>query len=399
MRTRPRIPRWPQILTGTLILVFYVAIASSAALIPDPGARGVLVDFDAFYIVGGLVAEGRAADAYDPAVMAGIQRALVGHEGFMPWTYPPPFDLVAALLALAPRGLSYGLFTGLSLAFYLWVLARLAGPGLGLVLLALTPPVYVAATIGQNAFLTAGLMGLYCLMALQGRSLAGLPLGLLVIKPHLGIGLGVQALAAGHWRVIGLAASVTLALSLVATLALGAGIWGAFRQGMDAAGHALAVGFYPLFRMTSAYALAHTLGLEPAVALALQIVVALGALALVALAVRRHLPAHHTLAAACFASTLVSPYLYDYDMTIAGIGLALVLADLRARASRFELALLLALAWLAGGWGMLHAIASAGLPWEERAANARATTAFGALAWLVLLAMIARLLRRRGTPA
>jgi len=397
MRTPPVPPRWTRLLAGALIVLFYVAIANSAALIPDLGARGVLVDFDAFYIVGGLVAEGRAAEAYDPAVMAALQRALVGHDGFMPWTYPPPFDLVAGLLATLPRGLSYGLFTGLTLAFYLWVLARLAGPGLGLVLLALAPPIYVTATIGQNAFLTAGLMGLFCLLTLGGRSLAGLPLGLLVIKPHLGIGLGVQALAAGRWRVIGLAAAVALGLSLLSTLALGPGIWSAFRSGVDAAGQALAVGFYPLFRMTSAYALAHTLGLSPSLALALQIAVALAALALVALAVRRRLPARQTLAAACFASTLVSPYLYDYDMTLAGIGLALVLADLRARASVVELVLLLVLAWVAGGWGMLHAIASSGLPWEERAANARATLAFGALAWLVLLALIARLLCRPGT--
>ena len=121
---------------------------------------------------------------------------------------------------------------------------------------------------------------------------------------------------------------------------------------------------------------------------------ALTALAFVALAVRRQVPLRLTLGLACFASTLVSPYLYDYDMVLAGVGLALILPDLLLRASLPERLLLLVLAWVAGGWGMAQAISNAGLPWEDRAAQARATLAYGAAAWLILLALLARILRR-----
>ncbi|PWE28034.1 hypothetical protein C4N9_14430 [Pararhodobacter marinus] len=391
-----------RLIAGLLMAFFYFAIWQSALMLPDLGSEGVLVDFDAFYIVGGLVAEGRAVEAYDLSVMAGIQRGLTGQEGFMPWTYPPQFDLLVAALPLLPRGIAYALVTGLGLTLYLWVLAQLAGRQLVPVLLALVPPIYVTLTIGQNAFVTGALMGLFALLTLKGSGRAGWPLGLLVIKPHLGIGLGVHALASGRWRVIGLALAIAVVSAGIATAVLGVQIWPAFRQGMANAQAALAVEFYPMFRMTSVYALLHTLGVPPGLAIWLQGAVALGACALVALSVRRGLPLRHTLAMACFASALVSPYLYDYDMTVLGVGLALIMGDLRARASGVELVLLYALVWVAGGWGMIHAISTAGMSWEARAAHARETLSYGAVAYLLLLGLGARILSRPlrgGVPA
>jgi len=386
--------RAARILAGLLIAFFFWAIWQSALLLPAVGTDNVLVDFDAFYITGQLAWEGRAAAAHDTAVMAAIQHDLVGHQGFMPWTYPPQFDLLTLALPLAPRGMAYGLFTGLTLAFYLWALARLAGAQLPAVLLALAPPIYVSATIGQNSFLTGGLMALFCLLTLRGRGSAGWALGLLVIKPHLGVGLGVHALAARRWGILARAVAVAVASSALATLVFGPGIWRAFLDGVDQAGAALGTEFYPLFRMTSVYAALHTVGVAPSVALTLQLVIAALACIAVALAVLRGAPSRQALAVACFASALVSPYLYDYDMTIAGAGLALIAGDVRARSSTVEQILLLALIWVAGGWGMIHALASAGLPWEERAANARATLSFGAFAYLLLLALAWRILRR-----
>ncbi len=388
-----------RLLAGLLILAFFAAVGASALVLPSLGAGGNLVDFDAFYLVGRLVAEGRAAAAYDPAVMAGLQQALVGHAGFMPWSYPPMFDLLVAPLPALPRGLSYALFTGLTLAAYLAVLARLAGRSLPLVLLALAPPIYVCATIGQNGFLTGALMGGFALLSLAGRPAAGWPLGLLVIKPHLGLGLAVQALAAGRWPVLARAALLGLGLAALATLLLGPSIWPAFRAGLAASGEALATGFYPLFRMTSVYALLHTLGAPPGLALAVQGGTGLLACGLVARAVRAGLAPRQTLAMACFAAALVSPYLYDYDLVAAGVGLALIAPDLQARSTLPERLVLLALAWVAGGWGLIHALATAGLAWEDRAAAMRETPSYGAVACLLALALIARLLRRPGPPA
>ncbi|WP_417587007.1 glycosyltransferase family 87 protein [Pararhodobacter oceanensis] len=387
-----------RLLTGLIIAVFFTVIVQLANLMPVLGAHNLLVDFDAFYIVGQLAWEGRAAEAYDSAAMARIQRALVSREGFMPWTYPPQFDLLAMLLPALPRGIAYALFTGITLAAYLWVLARLAGREFIWILIALAPPIYVTITIGQNAFLTGALMGLFVLAtcASQGNrcALAGWPLGLLVLKPHLGIGLGIHALAAARWRVLALAIGIALATSALATWVLGPEIWAAFLAGVRQASEALRTGFYPLFRMTSLYAALHTAGLAPSLALAAQATIGIAACAAIALAVRRGLPLNQTLAMACFTSALVSPYLYDYDMVVTGIGLALIAPDLRARSTWFDRAVLLALIWVAGGWGMIHAIAGFDLPEATRAANARATFSYGAIAYLLVLALLFRILRR-----
>lgn len=229
---------------------------------------------------------------------------------------------------------------------------------------------------------------------LRGKTTAGWPLGLLVIKPHLGIGLGVHALAALRWRVLALAFVIALVSSAFATFVFGVGIWPAFLDGVRQAGNALRTDFYPLFRMTSIYAALHSLGLSPSVALWVQSGAGLGACAGIAVAVRRGLPVHQTLAMACFTSALVSPYLYDYDMAVTGIGLALIAQDVWARTATIERVLLLALLWVAGGWGMIHALASAGLAWEDRAATARATLSYGAFAYLLTLALLWRILRR-----
>ena len=377
-----------------LIAFFYLAIWQAAAILPTLGAGNTLVDFDAFYIVGQLVAEGRAAQAYDRAVMAEIQTALLGHSGFMPWTYPPMFDLIVAPLPLLSRGLSYALFTGTTLAFYLAMIARLSGTAFLPVLLALTPPLYITLNIGQNSFLTGGLMAVFVALSLRGSAVAGVPLGLLVIKPHLGVGLAVHALFDGRWRVLAVASAVALAFAALATAILGLDIWRAFLAGVAASGDALARGSYPLFRMTSVYALLHTLGVPPTIAFWVQSGTGLLACALIALSVRARLPRRYTLAMACFASALVSPYLYDYDMTIAGVGLALIARDLLVRLSRLEKLLLLALVWLTCGWGLVNAHTMADLPWDERTALTQATISLGAVAYLLLMALTVRILRR-----
>ncbi|WP_417627833.1 glycosyltransferase family 87 protein [Pararhodobacter aggregans] len=365
-----------------------------AQLRPTPGADGALVDFDAFYLAGQLVAEGRAAEAYDPVVMRSIQEGLIDRDGFMPWTYPPQFDLVVVLLQLVPRGLAYALFIGLTLAAYLWLLARLSGPQLPKVLLSILPPVCVTIAVGQNSFLIAALMAGFVVLSLQGRAGAGWPLGLLVIKPHLGIGLGLHAALSRRWPVVGIATGVVLASSALATVLLGPGIWPALRLAVETAQQALSADFYPFFRMTSSYALFRSLGASAGLAMAGQIATALLACGAVTLAVLRNWPLRHSLAVACFAAIPVSPYVYDYDMAVLGVGFALIARDLAARCSAMEDILILTLFWVAGGWGMAHALGMAGLSWEDGSAAARATLSFGAAAYLLLLALIGRILSR-----
>lgn len=388
-----RLTLWRRAALITLTLMVGAMIVQFGLLLPSVGAGGVLVDFDAFYIAGDLVRQGRAAEAYDLARMAAIQRDLAGTESFMPWTYPPQYDLAVAALPSLTRGTAFIAFGLITWGLFVTTVALLARQHTLWVLLAVLPPVYVTATIGQNAFLSAALIGLTALGLRRGRGWAGVPLGLMVIKPHLAITLGVFTLFARRWRVMGLALALVLVTSAAATWVLTPAIWPAFLGAVDQAGQALATGFFPLFRMTSGYALAQTLGAPPAIASAVQAGFALTALAATALATLRLSP-RHALATALFAAPLISPYVYDYDMVITAIALALVAPDIAARTGWVERLLLLVALWIAGGWAMVQAISNAHLPWQERAAIAQNTVAYGAAAYLIALAMIARVLTR-----
>lgn len=386
------------VVSAVIVGVLIAAIILMMTLIPIVGANQILVDFDAFYIVGQLYWQSDIAAAYSLPEMAALQRELVGHEGFMPWTYPPQFDLLTIVLPLMSRSVAYGLFISTTLFAYLYVLWRLARNAFSYTLVALFPPILVAVLIGQNGFLTGALMGAYCLFARQGSYTAGWALGALSIKPHLGIGLGIHALFRKDWPSLLIALFVAAASSAVATLVFGPNLWLVFLEGVEGSSGLLQAGFYPLFRMMSVYALLHTLGVPPSFALWGQIGVAVLVLAIIAWLTMRQLPSHQVLGLSCLLSVLVSPYIYDYDLTIAGIGLALLAKDILIRASIVEKALMLLLLWVAGGWGMFHAIGLAGMPWEARAEVARSTVAYGAFAFLVVLVMISRVLSR-ATPA
>lgn len=401
----PRItPRpTPHQLLAVVIALFCLALIALIGIEqPHLGAAGALVDFDAFYVVGLLIHEGRLGEAYHLPSMVAAYREFSGLESFMPWTYPPSFNLVAAALPVLPRGAAYILFTGGSFVAYAWMLYRLAGATAGLVMLALIPVMLMQLACGQNGFLTGALVGWFCLAVRDGRTgVAGVPLGLMAIKPHLGLALGIWALARGRWDTVGAAVATGMALFGLATLVLGLGAWADFRAGVAEAAGFLSAGQYPLFRMTSVYAGLHRLGLDPEVALAAQAAIGLAGCAGLVVAVRRGLGTRHALALACVATLMVSPYTYDYDLTILGVALALVAPELARHARRAEAVALGGLLWAAGGWGLVRSMMNIRLDPEAAQLVQNTAPSIGAPLVLAAAALVALILARgaRRMPA
>ena len=89
-------------------------------------------------------------------------------------------------------------------------------------------------------------------------------------------------------------------------------------------------------------------------ALAGHALAAITSLALVGMAVLRGRSLPHQLGLAVLASLLVSPYAYDYDLPILGIGLALLLPSLLALANRREQAAVLGLSFFTCALGVAH---------------------------------------------
>ena len=308
----------------------------------------------------------------------------------MPWTYPPPFTLFVTALAALPLGLAYGLFVGLTLAFYILALKRIAGAYLPGVVIAMLPVILLTVMTGQNGFLTGGLIGMFLLALMQRRASAGIPLGLMVIKPHLAVGIALLSLVERRWQAMFVAAVIVIAALALPTFVFGMSIWTAFLDGVRESSAFLAQGKYPLFRMTSVYATARSTGLSPDIAFAVHGAGALLALALLLYGWMRKLPPHLLAASVCAATLFVSPYNYDYDLCILGVGLAFVLPGLIERTRAIEQCALLALFWAGTGYGLVTAFVQA----PEIAGVGKDPLSLMAPPLLLLIALVALALRR-----
>ncbi|MFC2969044.1 glycosyltransferase family 87 protein [Acidimangrovimonas pyrenivorans] len=313
---------------------------------------GLVIDFGVFHLVGKMFWLGTLDKAYSVAHLSQVEAKLAGVPGiFIPWSYPPQFNFVTALLSLLPLIPAYVVFTLSTYLGYLAVLRTVAGKNLALVFLFIFPSILIEITCGQNGFLTGALVGLFVLGMQRGRAIAGIPLGLMAIKPHLALGLALFVLLKRRWDVLGAAVATTLVSLAAATLVFGTGIWPAFLEGARAVSENMALGYYPMLRMTSVYASLLSFGLPTSLALPAQIAAALLACGLI---LRSHLaghPFHVTLGIATVATLAISPYNYDYDLPIAGIGIALLLPTLVARARIGELVAITGLYWIAAGTG------------------------------------------------
>lgn len=378
-----------------LAVVAALLILSVAAVTTWPLTFGKdhLNDFDVFHLVSGLIRSGDLATAYTPDAFVALQQHLPYNEGGpMYWSYPPPFNLVVAPLGLLPIGVGYALFMGATLALYVAMLRRLAGPRFHSLLLLMAPLMGLIISCGQNSFLTGGLLGLACILLLEGRRSGGVPLGLMIIKPHLALGLGLALLLRRAWWGAAAVALLTVALAvLVSALVLGPESWVQFRHGIAATGELLTGGAFLGFRMSSVYAFLATLGVPPATAMAIQLgAAALAVAALVALRLagrdERVLLGFGLAAGAAF-----SPYLYDYDLTLLGIAGAVLAAPLAERARPWEMTALALGLFVVGLYGLIANIvvtmAPEALPRigdTPIALIAPALVAMGALAFTVL---------------
>jgi hypothetical protein len=332
----PTLPRL-SLLTLSILIALLAGITYNST---HPG------DYKIIYAAGETFWHGSIADAYD---MEKFSSAILG-DGYQPvplWTYPPQYNFVTLTFAIMPRWLSYLVFMGLTLGTFVGVIRSLAPSHFQYVLLAGVPYMAVNVMAGQNGFLTGTLAGLFVLLCLRRSKSAGLPLGALIIKPHLGVGLGAYLVLTRRWSEISIGAAVAIASALASTLTFGPQIWAAVANSMQEAGDLLAQVYFPLHRMTSVYASLRSLGLEAQTAFWAQILVALSGVGMTGWAVYRGWSPKHVLAITLLSSLMVSPYQYDYDMA----QLIVVLERSTVFPDRAWLALL-ALVWFTCTYGM-----------------------------------------------
>ncbi|HEX2561513.1 glycosyltransferase family 87 protein [Phenylobacterium sp.] len=330
-----------------LLLAFALLLAAQTAIligkyVADLDGDRFGGDFIVFWEAAQRVRLGDTAAVYDPE---GWRRALAaGAPGELRLFAYPPY----ALFGLWPLGgLSYDAavlwwsLAPLPAYFALtWLLARrsgLAQAGCAVVLAATLPFLTANLFTGQ----TGAFVGLFLLAAAWAWPnrpiLAGICIGLVAIKPQMGVLLPFALAAAGQWRAFGAAAATVLALALAATLWLGGAIWSDYLAMTQLFGQVISQGYGGIRELVvGPYVSLNAAGAPTPLATALQAAVSLAVLSVIIGVFRQRRgesdPGRLDLRLGLLSAgtLLATPYALAYDTPL----LALVVIPLIARAWR-----------------------------------------------------------------
>ena len=210
------------IAAATMVAIFATVLWRIAT-----NAYGATGDFLAFYAAGYLVRGSHASHLYDPTTLAWAQRLL----------YPGDFDAAIGFPLPVFVAWLFAPFSALpfTFSFFLWmassvvllaallrwfdtqlrrvpVLPRRAFLAFG----AFAMPSLTTIVFGQVDFIAlAGLTGGYLLLRKNRPALAGLPLCLVLVKPHFLVGAALFLLVRREWKTIGMLVAVGLPLLVV----------------------------------------------------------------------------------------------------------------------------------------------------------------------------------------
>jgi hypothetical protein len=295
----------------------------------DPTGRPLGTDFLAFWTAGRLELAGAGGAApYNQDLHAAWEHGAFPTLGarYAPFPYPPTFLLICTPLALLPYfPAAFAWIAAGLLGYWRAVRAWLGGSGPALAVFAY-PGVVVAATAGQTAFLTTALFGAGGLWLQRRPWLAGVCLGCLTLKPHVGLLIPVALIASRNWRAFLVAGATTLILAGGAGLAFGAEAWMAFIRQLSMMRSVIEGHGLDPSALVTAFGAARVLGAPLWAAYAAQGAIAAAAGITVALVAARAPRSQGMAATLVAASLLSSPYLMFYDLALTALPLAWLFA-------------------------------------------------------------------------
>jgi hypothetical protein len=287
---------------------------------------------------------GRPQDFFDFEHYNAILRGVFPGEKYAHnWSYPPHILLLIWPFGLFPYLVSYALWTVGGLAAFLWVGCEGKLDRGRLLFLAAAPVVLINVLTGQNGLFTGAI--LVCALTNWDRrpALAGILFGVLSVKPQLILLVPLVLILTRRWRCLGFAALTCAAMFAATTLLFGISIWDDYlAEVAPFQRHILEYGGgITLAMMPTAFVNARLMGSPLELAWALQVVVSIVAIAVVAWTFWRPRDPLLSIAVLLIGSLLVTPYAFNYDMA----ALTIVLTWLRERADnettdrRFTIAL------------------------------------------------------------
>lgn len=327
-------------LQKTLLLVIAMCLATQASVnlilyfreLSDGSRFGG--DFICFWNAANRVRHGEIAAIYDPDTW---QRVLSANTtDVISWFVYPPFMLFGLwLLGDATYNEAVLAWSLVPLACYLVLvvlLAKRSGLGDGekgwaraqayAILIAFALP-FLSANLfsGQTGALTAAFFLGAAYFWPTRPVLAGICVGLLAIKPQLGLLLPFALLASGQWRIVVAAATTILSLIVLSTIWLGAAIWTDYLRMTQLYGQLVGRGYDQVQQLfVGPYVSLQGAGMPAALAASLQVVISIAVVTVIVQVFWSHnreraedgrLDLRVALLAA--GTLLATPYAFSYD--------------------------------------------------------------------------------------
>lgn len=193
-------------------------------------------DFANYWIAGKAYFDNAILSLFDQRTFISLLRDEFGADyPWHNWSYPPSYLFIAVPLYLLPYELALPVFLlGTMLLFYLAAYAylRFAATALAraiwtdpLFAILLTAVVVTNIRFAQNGFLTSALLLAAFAFWRRHPVFAGIALGILTIKPHLGILIPLFLLIDRSWTAIIAAVTTAVILVLLSSLVFGIQSW------------------------------------------------------------------------------------------------------------------------------------------------------------------------------
>jgi len=349
------------VLTSVVLAVLYLASTSWLQTFPrDVAGYVVGRDFLNFWTMGRQALTDNPAQFYDWRLYNPYLQNFLGPDyPLQQWSYPPQFMLVAIPLGQLPYLIAYGLWTGLGLAALYYAARPWLADRRAVAVVFLSPAALLCFVCGQNAFFTAAALIMIYRWRDERPVLAGIILGLLTLKPQLGLLFPLILLISRRWTLFASAAATAIALLLATIIVFGLEPFTAYIDLAVPIQKSVVTDPTKIIQslMPTLYMSLRLLGLSSAVCYGIQ---AAAFIALAGLAGWTYLRRRDPLLSyglLLSATALASPYMLSYDLVVFGwLFLAVAMATAPERTGRW---LLGALYWLPM---ITLALGAAGIP-------------------------------------
>lgn len=314
--------------TSLALLVIHIATLIWALIDPGTPASIADKDFANYWMAGQLIREGLVMDLFGPhpVYFAHLTKAFGANFPWHNWSYPPHYLLFVWPLGFFTYEVAMVVFLGATGGLFLIVLrilAREAGP---MVWIAAGPFIAHNFWVAQNGYISASL-GLGALALREKRPVfAGILLGLLTVKPQLGLLFPFLLLAERRWSMMISAALTAVALVAASAAIFGVETWKGYldevvpyqafvMRALEGTFLAMMPAFYGALRNWT---------MVPDVALTLHLLVAVPVALVTIAAFFRVADARYRTALLVLGTFVVTPYALSYDLGLLVPALALL---------------------------------------------------------------------------